>query len=70
MAKFASVPNFTDPRLNFVKTYTYDLGEDDLVSFGAAQYASFLNCVVIGISNVLNTDLLILPWKSTSAIRT
>ncbi|KAI0751193.1 phytase [Daedaleopsis nitida] len=35
--KLDSVEEYTDPLLDFLKDYTYDLGEDDLVPFGAAQ---------------------------------
>lgn len=37
LAKIQNVKAFTNPRLNFLKTFTYDLGADDLVPFGAAQ---------------------------------
>ncbi|KAK7685198.1 hypothetical protein QCA50_011561 [Cerrena zonata] len=37
LAKIQSVSNYTDSRLDFLKTYTYDLGVADLVPFGAAQ---------------------------------
>ncbi|TBU45166.1 phytase [Dichomitus squalens] len=32
-----SVESFTDPLLAFLKNYSYDLGHDDLVPYGAAQ---------------------------------
>ncbi|KAL5527952.1 hypothetical protein ACEPAG_6753 [Sanghuangporus baumii] len=37
LASLKSVSVFLDPRLEFIKNYTYKLGEDDLVAFGAAQ---------------------------------
>ncbi|TDL30133.1 phosphoglycerate mutase-like protein [Rickenella mellea] len=37
LAKLQAVPKYTDPSLNFLKNFTYDLGHDDLVPFGAAQ---------------------------------
>ncbi|CAL1699910.1 unnamed protein product [Somion occarium] len=37
LEKLQSVEEFTDPRLNFLKTFTYALGEDDLIAFGVAQ---------------------------------
>ncbi|KAF7344135.1 Acid phosphatase [Mycena venus] len=35
--KLQSVQNYTDPRLDFLKTFTYSLGVADLVPFGAHQ---------------------------------
>ncbi|KAI0796390.1 phytase [Irpex lacteus] len=37
LAKLQNATNFTDPRLDFVKTFQYTLGKDDLVRFGADQ---------------------------------
>jgi len=37
IAKFRTVTEYHDPNLEFLKTYTYDLGHDDLIPFGAAQ---------------------------------
>ncbi|KAI0076913.1 phytase [Panus rudis PR-1116 ss-1] len=37
MAKLESVKHLTDPRLDFLRSFKYDLGADDLVPFGAAQ---------------------------------
>lgn len=38
LAKLQSVQEFKDPALDFLKNFTYDLGTNDLVPFGAAQY--------------------------------
>ncbi len=38
LGKIQSVANYTDPRLNFLQSFTYNLGTNDLVPFGAAQY--------------------------------
>lgn len=35
--KIQSVQNYTDPRLDFLHTFTYNLGTDNLIPFGAAQ---------------------------------
>jgi hypothetical protein len=40
--KLQSVPHFTDPRFNFLKNYTYDLGVNDLVAFGGVQLVMHL----------------------------
>ncbi|TCD68638.1 hypothetical protein EIP91_010293 [Steccherinum ochraceum] len=37
LAKLLAVRQFKDPRLDFLRTFTYDLGTNDLVPFGAAQ---------------------------------
>jgi len=37
LSKIQSVKEYTDSRLDFLKTFTYDLGSNDLVPFGAAQ---------------------------------
>ncbi|TFK46995.1 acid phosphatase [Heliocybe sulcata] len=37
VAKLQGVDNYTDPALDFLKTFQYDLGTDDLVALGAAQ---------------------------------
>ncbi|KAI5115967.1 hypothetical protein M0805_000610 [Coniferiporia weirii] len=37
VAKLQGASPFKDPQLVFIKNYTYDLGSNDLVSFGAAQ---------------------------------
>ncbi|KAI0089281.1 phytase [Irpex rosettiformis] len=37
LAKLKNVTNFTDSRLDFIKTFQYTLGKDDLVQFGADQ---------------------------------
>ncbi|KAL0960773.1 hypothetical protein HGRIS_005794 [Hohenbuehelia grisea] len=37
LSKLSSVQNFTDPRLDFLRTYQYTLGINDLVPFGALQ---------------------------------
>ncbi|KAI0711023.1 phytase [Cerioporus squamosus] len=37
LSKLQSATEITDPLLDFVKNYTYELGQDNLVPFGAAQ---------------------------------
>ncbi|KZT29534.1 phosphoglycerate mutase-like protein [Neolentinus lepideus HHB14362 ss-1] len=37
LVKLQSARTYTDPSLDFLKTFNYDLGTDDLVAFGAAQ---------------------------------
>ncbi|KAG6844460.1 hypothetical protein H0H87_006743 [Tephrocybe sp. NHM501043] len=37
LAKLQSVDHYTDSSLDFIKSYTYALGTDDLVPFGASQ---------------------------------
>ncbi|KIP06154.1 hypothetical protein PHLGIDRAFT_107300 [Phlebiopsis gigantea 11061_1 CR5-6] len=37
LAKIQSAKEFKDPALSFLKSFTYDLGNNDLVPFGAAQ---------------------------------
>ncbi|THH02813.1 hypothetical protein EW145_g6696 [Phellinidium pouzarii] len=37
VAKLQAASSFKDPQLRFLKDYTYNLGVNDLVSFGAAQ---------------------------------
>ena len=36
----AAADKFIDKKLKFMKGYEYDLGADDLVPFGAAQWVS------------------------------
>lgn len=36
--KLQAVTSYDDPKLNFIKKYTYNLGMDDLVKYGADQY--------------------------------
>lgn len=37
LEKLQSVKQYKDPRLNFLKTFSYDLGANDLVQYGADQ---------------------------------
>ena len=37
LTKLLSIENYTDPRLNFLKTYEYKLGAEDLVPLGAQE---------------------------------
>ncbi|KAF8581012.1 phosphoglycerate mutase-like protein [Ramaria rubella] len=37
VAQLQNASEIYDPRLDFVKSYVYDLGHDDLIGFGAAQ---------------------------------
>ncbi|RDB19862.1 3-phytase A [Hypsizygus marmoreus] len=37
LSKLMSATNYTDPSLQFLKSYTYSLGTDDLVPFGARE---------------------------------
>ncbi|KAF8998836.1 phytase [Cyathus striatus] len=37
VGKLQSAGEFTDPRLDFLRNFTYDLGQDNLVRFGALQ---------------------------------
>ena len=37
VSKFNGVTDFRDSNLDFLKTYAYDLGHDDLIPFGAAE---------------------------------
>lgn len=37
LAKLKSAPHYVDPRLDFLKNYTVELGADDLISFGATE---------------------------------
>ena len=37
LAKLQAVASYNDTKLDFIRNYTYDLGEDDLVRFGAYQ---------------------------------
>jgi hypothetical protein len=37
VSKLQSAGNFTDPKYDFLKKYTYDLGSEDLVPFGASE---------------------------------
>jgi hypothetical protein len=41
VSKLQSVTNFTDPQIAFMNTYKYELGEDDLVAFGAQECVQF-----------------------------
>jgi len=36
--KLQAVTNYDDHKFNFMKKYTYSLGMDDLVKYGADQY--------------------------------
>lgn len=38
LAKLQAVTSYDDPKLNFMKKYTYDLGMNDLLKYGADQY--------------------------------
>jgi hypothetical protein len=40
--KIKSASSFTDPKLRFLQTYTYNLGTDNLVPFGALQYVHLI----------------------------
>ena len=42
LGKLQSVPEFKDPALDFLKTFKYDLGNNDLVKFGADEYVPVL----------------------------
>lgn len=48
--RLKSASKYLDPRLEFLTNYTYDLGEDDLVAFGAAQSVPFPG------SDIIHTD--------------
>ena len=37
IAKLQSAQTYNDPKLDFLKTFVYDLGSNDLIRFGAAQ---------------------------------
>ncbi len=37
LSKLRAATDLTDPLLEFVQKYKYDLGQDDLVPFGATQ---------------------------------
>jgi hypothetical protein len=37
LAKFQAAASFNDTKLDFMKSYTYGLGKDDLVKYGADQ---------------------------------
>ena len=37
IAKLQSVEEYRDPRLEFLRTFKYELGNESLVRFGAAQ---------------------------------
>ncbi|KAF8226950.1 acid phosphatase [Tricholoma matsutake] len=37
VSKLLTAANYTDPRVVFLRTYRYELGEDDLVAFGAHE---------------------------------
>ena len=38
LEKLQTAHTYHDPRLDFMKSYAYDLGMDDLVKYGADQY--------------------------------
>lgn len=38
LQRFQSASEFLDPKLKFLKNYTYSLSQDDLVPFGAQQF--------------------------------
>ena len=40
LTKLQSATHYTDPRLQFLTNYTYNLGVDDLVPFGASQFVT------------------------------
>ena len=37
LAKLQAAQSFNDTKLDFIKSYTYGLGEDELVKYGADQ---------------------------------
>jgi hypothetical protein len=37
LARLMGAVNYTDPRLDFLTNYTYELGQDDLVLLGASE---------------------------------
>ena len=37
LAKLQAATSYNDTKLDFLKSYTYDLGKDDLVKYGADQ---------------------------------
>ena len=37
LAKLQAAASFSDTKLDFMKSYTYRLGKDDLVKYGADQ---------------------------------
>jgi hypothetical protein len=37
VAKLKAIPTYTDSRFDFIHSYTYDLGADNLLPFGAVQ---------------------------------
>lgn len=37
-----AVPAWKDPEFDFIKSFVYDLGKDDLIAFGAREYESFM----------------------------
>jgi hypothetical protein len=37
LSKLQSANSYNSPKLQFLKTYTYELGEADLVKYGAIQ---------------------------------
>lgn len=37
VSKLLAATNYTDPRMEFLRTYKYELGADDLVPFGAQE---------------------------------
>ena len=44
LAKIQNVTKFTDSRLNFIKSFVYDLGTNNLVLFGAKQWVRSTHC--------------------------
>ena len=45
--KIQAVPEYKDSRLDFIKTYEYNLGSEDLVQFGADQCVVFSHTPVV-----------------------
>lgn len=70
LAKIQGVSNYTDTRLDFLKTYKYDLGVADLVPFGAAQCVSSRNLRCHTCTNGTSTDPSIPVSKSFNVTRT
>ena len=50
LSKLQSAEEYLDQKLDFLKNYTYSLGTDDLVPFGALQ------CVLIASNESLSAD--------------
>ncbi|OBZ70094.1 3-phytase B [Grifola frondosa] len=66
LAKLLSVKNFTDPRLAFLEEYTYNLGQNDLVAFGAAQSYDAGREALIRYSHLVSVDNLPFVRASSS----